>query len=231
MKPADEIRAARDRAQADLDEAHDYYYDTTTAWGIVQVAVASGLVAETANVLTGTTTTDAQLVLKAQKYVDVHILESTFQQFLSIFEEFLFELIRVWLTAYPRNLAGKKLDFKAVLELEDRDAIIQSVIRRELNELAYERPAAWFAYLEERTRLGVPTPDQIARIAEAKAARDVLVHGRGIVTATYVSKSGALARYAAGDRIDITGPYHRATWGLLGEVVGAMGDAAVGKLD
>jgi hypothetical protein len=44
----------------------------------------------------------------------------------------------------------------------------------------YERPTGWFAYLNEKVKLGCPTEDEVDRIAEAMASRDVLVHNRGI---------------------------------------------------
>ena len=82
------------------------------------------------------------------------------------------------------------------------------MVSREVNEIMYERPSGWFAYLEERAKLGCPTADEIERIAEAKASRDVLVHNRGVANRTYESKAGKFARYKDGLQIDITDPYH-----------------------
>src|SRR5206468_2578675 len=111
------------------------------------------------------------------------------------FENFFFDLLRLWLLAYPQSLAGKQVDFKAVLEAPDKDAIALLVVNKELNELLYDRPAAWFAYLEGKAKLGCLTSDEIDRFAEAKASRDVLVHNRGVATKTYESKAGKQARY------------------------------------
>lgn len=119
------------------------------------------------------------------------------------------------------------MDFKAILDEPDRDALILSVINKELNEVLYERPTAWFAYLEERLKLGCPTTDEIARIAEAKASRDMLVHNRGVAGKNYAAKAGALARYSIGQQIDLPEPYHRAVWELLCKVVGDLATAAL----
>ena len=51
------------------------------------------------------------------------LAQATFQQFISIFENFFFDFLRLWLQAYPQNLFGKKLDFKAAWEAPDKDAI------------------------------------------------------------------------------------------------------------
>jgi len=51
-----------------------------------------------------------------------------------------------------------------------------------LNEVLYERPAEWFAYLQEKVKLGCPSAVEIERIAEAKATRDALIHNRMALT-------------------------------------------------
>jgi hypothetical protein len=158
------------------------------------------------------------------------LAEATFQQFIAIFENYFFDLLRSWLIAYPRNLIGKQVDFKAVLDAPDKEAITLLVVNKELNEILYDRPARWFAYLEDKAKLGCPTANEIDRIAEAKASRDVLVHGRGVASKAYQSKAGLLARYKDGERIDIPEHYHRETWELIRKVVTEISNAAIAKV-
>ena len=230
MALADDIRSLRDRALADLNAAHDYYADTVTAWELVREAIAAGRASSVRNVATGTVTTHSDLYAKSRGYVAEQLAEATFQQFIAIFESYFFDLLRLWLTAYPKSLGARKLDFKDVLDAPDKDAITSRVVSREVNEVLYDRPAGWFEYLEAKANLGCPTPDEVARIAEAKATRDVLVHNRGVASKTYESKAGKLARYKDGQRIDIPEPYHRATWDLLRKVVTDISDAAIVKV-
>ncbi len=229
MSLAEDIRLLRDRTLADLNVAHDYYEDTKTAWRTVRRVVASGDAFTNTNVATGTVTTEAELVAKSGGYVKQQLAEATFQQFLSIFEIFFFDLLRLWLTAYPQNLGGKKVEFKAVLDAPDKEAIVPLVVNKELNEVLYKRPAGWFAYLEERAKLGCPTPDEIQHVADAKATRDVLMHNRGVAGKSYEAKAKPLARYADGERIEVGEAYHRATWVLLCKVVAEVTDAAGAK--
>jgi hypothetical protein len=181
------------------------------------------------NLATGTETTPAALIDRAQRYVVLDLPAATFQQFISIFEHFFFELLRLWLRSFPQNLLRRKVDFKDVLDAPDKDAITLLVVNKELNEILYKRPAEWFAYLEELVKLGCPTADEIERIAEAKASRDVLTHYRGIANKTYVSKAGKFARYKEGERIDIPEPYHRQTWELIRKVAADIANAASAK--
>ena|SRR6185369_824619 len=145
MVLGDEIRNLRDRVLAELNVAHDYFTDTKFAWRIVQEAVASGNTSKNTSGATGTFTTAADLASKGDQYIAVQLAETTFQQFVSIFEAFLFYLLRLWLLAYPRSLGNKMIDFKSILESPDKEAIALLVVNKELNEVMYERPASWFA--------------------------------------------------------------------------------------
>ena len=133
------------------------------------------------------------------------------------------------MTAYPESLGGKKVDFKVILDAPDKDSITSYVVRKELNEVLYDRPTGWFDYLESKAKLGCPSGRRSTHIAEAKASRDVLVHGRGIAGKTYESKAGTLARWKDGERIAITDQYHRETWSLLRKVIADVSNAGIAK--
>ena len=81
-----------------------------------------------------------------------------------------------------------------------------------------------------KAKLGCPKPGEIDRIAEAKASRDVLVHNRGVANISYESKAGNLARYKAGQRIEISEHYHRETWDLIRKVIADVSGAAIAKV-
>ena len=230
MALADDIQALRRRVLRELNDAHDYYTDTKVGWRMVQQVVKAGRNFTIRNSATGTATTQTDLVNKARAYITGQLAEATFQQFISLFENFFFDFLRLWLMAYPHSLSGKKVDFKAILEASDKDAITLLVVNKELNEVLYERPAGWFAYLEEKVKLSCPSADEIDRIAEAKASRDVLAHNRGVAGKTYELKAGKLARYTQGDRIEVPQQYHREIWELLRKVIADISNAAAVKI-
>lgn len=229
MPLANEVRALRDRVLADLRAAHDYYTDAKIAWKIVRNVVKAGNRFTIRNVITGTVTSEADLVSKARGYVAEQLAEATFQQFISIFESFLFDLLQLWLTAYPRSMQGKKVDLQTVLDEPDKDAIIQFAIRKEVTDVLYDSPMDWFKYLDERVNLGCPSADEIERIVEAKASRDVLVHNRGVANRRYEFKAGRLRRFKDGERIEISEAYHRETWELLQKAIADVSNAAMAK--
>ena len=230
MALADDIRALRDRVLADLNAAHDYYTDTRIAWDLVRQIIAAGHTFSIRNMTTSNVTTQRELSQKARGYVAEQLTEATFQQFITIFENYFFDVLRLWLMAYPKSLSGKKVDFDTVLDAPDKTAITLHVVNKELNEILYARPRDWFAYLEDKAKLGCPPPDEIDKIAEAKASRDVLVHSRGVASKTYELKAGKLARYKEGHRIDIPEHYHRETWELIRKMTSDISNAAIAKV-
>lgn len=229
MALSDDIQALRDEVLVELIGAYDYYGETTIAWQMVQSVIMSGNEINIRNHTTGTITTQVKLATKARGYVASQLVEATFQQFVSIFENFYFDLLRLWLTAYPQSLGKRMVDFRTILELPDKDAITGLVVRKELNEILYGRPTEWFAYLEEKVRLGCPTSDEIHRIAEVKAVRDILIHNKGIANKIYESKAGKFAQFQDGERVKISESYHRETWELFRKVVMDVSDAAIAK--
>ena len=158
-----------------------------------------------------------------------YLTSATFQQFVSTFEDFLFDLLRLWLAIHPASLSDKSLKFGTVLKAGDIATVTLAVIDKELNELKYERVADWFAYLEKLVKLGCPTPEEIEALAEMKASRDILVHNKGIVNAVYVSKSGSKARYKDGENLEISEPYHRFSWELVKKMIHDIAEAAIRK--
>ncbi len=173
MALADDIQALTTRTLSALEASHDYYTYTKRVWRLLQQIVKEGRKFTFRNLTTGTRVDEQVLLGRAQLYVTDYLMSSTFQHFVSLFEDFFFELLRSWLAAYPASLSKKQVEISAVLKAPDKSAIVLTVVDKELNELKYERLADWFAYLERLTNLGCPTADEIEKLAEIKASRDI----------------------------------------------------------
>jgi len=229
MPLADDIQALTTGTLAALVERHDYYTFTKRVWRMLHRIVREGSRFSFHNQATGTRVNEQTLLDLEQLYVTNYLLSSTFQDFVSLFEDFFFELLRCWLVAYPASLSRKQVDMGMVLDAPDKKAIILAVADHELNELKYRRLAEWFAYLDRLVNLGCPTADEIETLAEIKASRDVLVHNNGIVNATYVSKAGSRARHMEGEKLTMIEQYHRESWQTINNVVRDVSAAAIGK--
>jgi hypothetical protein len=230
MALADDIRALRDQTLAELTAAHDYFFHTEVAWDLVCQLLAGSPGRSFQNAATGTVTTASDLATLSIGYAARHITEATFLQFLSIFEVFVGDLLRLWLRAFPRSIGGKTFKLEDALDAGDLPTLIDRLIDHELAEVTYKSPRKVFEYVERR--LGVPLPPaaEIDQLAEAKASRDVLMHNSGVADPEYVTKAGALARYAVGQPLDIPKPYHRAVWQLLLKLTADLADSAAAKV-
>lgn len=229
MSLANDIQELKDRTLSALVASHDYYTYTKRIWRLLQEDVKDGRRFNFKNLTTGTRVDAQSLQKRAQRYVSEYLIPSTFQDFVALFEDFFFGLLRCWLAEYPGSLSRKQVAMNEVLNAPDKAAIILTAVDKELNELKYERVGAWFAKLERLVNLGCPTAAEIERIAEIKASRDVLVHNNGIANAIYVKKAGNLARCRLGEKLRIPERYHRESWETVRKIVSDISTAALAK--
>ena len=230
MALADDIGQLADHSAAALDAIHDYYTHTKESWRLLQqIFETEDRKFTIRNMTTGVVVNEQDLLGLSQRYVADYLASSTFQQFVSLFEDFFFDLLRLWLATYPFRLSNKQIEFGMVLEAPDKSAITLAVVDKELNELKYKRVKDWFEYLESIVDLGCPTPDEIEKIAEIKASRDILAHNKGVANAIYVSKAGNHARYKDGEQLEIPEHYHRESWQLIKKVAQDVSAAAINK--
>lgn len=230
MRNSNDIRVLRDRALQDLANAHDYYVDTRAAWRVVRSAVQAGRVVNVRNAATGTATTGIDLAAKSRGYMARELAEASFQQFHSIFEDFVLQFLRNWLADHPQSLASKQIEIQMLLEFDDIRSAIIHVADKEADRVLRLVPADWFVSLDKLVKLGCPTQDEVDQFVEARATRDVLVHNGGIVGKVYTTKSGTRSRYANGRRVQVGEAYHRATWELFRKIVADVSDAAAAKI-
>lgn len=229
MALADDLRELSDHSLVALDEGHDFFTFSKRVWRLLQKEIKGGRKVTFKNRATGTAADQGMLSNLATPYVTDYLATAALQRFVSLFEDFIFDLLRLWLAAYPGSLAKKQIEFGTALQAPDKAALTLAVVDRELNELKYERVAEWFAYLERLVKLGCPTAAEVGRLAEIKASRDILAHNKGVANAVYVSKAGKLARCAAGEPLEISEQYLRQSWETIRKVVRDVAAAAVKK--
>jgi len=226
MTLAVDIEQCKAQALAALDLSHDFYAHSTLAWRSLQFDVKRGRKLAFRNLSTGSVIDQDNLLTKSQQYVTHYLASSTFQHFTGLFEDFLFDLMARWLLAYPASLNSRTVKLEIILRSPDNESVLRSVVDAELNDLKYKRMVEWFRFMDGLVVLKCPSPEEIERLSEVKASRDILVHNRGIVNAPYVSKSGGAARYKPGDRLEISEPYHRSSWELIRKIIIDIAEAA-----
>ena len=224
MPLRDDIERIRDGAILTLNDAHDYFIYTRDAWRSLQQDVQRhGKTLLWRNLSTNSYITERDVSARAQGYIELELAASTLQQFVSIFENFLFDSARAWILTYPERISKRQLNGRDILALPDKPAIIDALVEKELKDVFYDRPANWFEYIRTMVNIAAPTTVEAGQFAEIKATRDVLVHGQGIANAYYVDKSGRLARVEPGRPLDVPGPYHQSSWELICKLVRDIG--------
>jgi hypothetical protein len=228
---ADEIDALCLRTKSDLDDLSNFGKHNHVIWTQFKVWVQQGNTLRSKNAKTGTKVTEKDLLRLYARYRTTYLFGLSFVQLVTIAEAFLFDFLRLLLTNDPRHLAQKKqIEVGVALSVADREALVLLIAERELNELRYDRPKAWFDYMGKIIKLGCPTEEEIERIAEMKAARDLIIHNSGIVNTIYADKAGTKARYAPGDKVVIDRPYFEGCWALAKKLVDDIGAATKRRL-
>jgi hypothetical protein len=232
MDLAAEIRVLMEGALADFNAGHDYYTDSKLVWRVFQDDARKGKTITSRNLATGVKVNEQPLLSKTQFYATDFLLSFTFQHFTSLFENFLFDALRLWLLAYPKSLPEALVERQEIIAaLVDKAPIIEAFVDKELNELKYDDVAKWFVYLEKRVKLGCPTVEEIEKLSEIKATRNILVHNRGIANERYLKKAGKLARCKSGERLEISEIYHRESWELMRKIATDIAVALIEKAE
>ncbi len=231
MAIADEIDVLAKRTKNDLDDLHNFGEHIDLIWAHFKLWVDQGNALTFENVRTRTKVTERGLVDRYARYRTTYLHGLGFVQLTTVFEAFVFDFLRLLLTNDTRHLAQRKqIEVGVVLAASDKEAIVWHIVNRELNELKYDRPKAWFDYLNKVVKLGCPTEDQIEQVAEMKAARDLLIHNSGVVNAIYLDKAGLKARYALDEKVVIDRAYFDDCWVLAKRLVDDIAAAAKGRL-
>jgi hypothetical protein len=227
----DDIEALAVRTVSDLGDLHDFGAHLHVMWTRFRLWVQAGNTLRSRNNKTASVVSERELIKRYARYRTKYVQALSFVQLSTVFEAFLFDFLRLMLTNEPRHLAQKKqIEVSLALSAMDREALVLLIAERELNELKYDRPKAWFEYMNRIVKLGCPTEDEIERIAEMKAARDLLIHSSGLVNKTYLEKAGSKARYAAGEQVVIDGQYFDASWLLAKKLVDDITNTAKRRL-
>jgi hypothetical protein len=178
-----DLERVRDESVIALAAAHDHFVYTKKIWRIVDIEVRRrGRRIRLENKETRTTITELDLPRVAQTAANDYLPAATLQQFASLAETFLTDLVRLWVTAYPAHLKGD-VPVQVIVAAPDKAAILVPIIDQYVLGMGYKSPRDWFKQLSSVVSLDHPSEAEIDHFAEFEATRDVFVHNRGIATA------------------------------------------------
>lgn len=126
----------------------------------------------------------------------------------SIYETFFFSFLALLLRHNPRALPQKRqVLVEQIVEAGNFDSLLEKLIEAELNELKYKSVPDWFVFLRKIVNVDAVSEQDIDRLAEIKATRDIHLHNAGVVNDTYTRKARSQARAQCGQKLAVSLPY------------------------
>jgi len=172
---------------------------------------------------------DKKQVVDILENAKSELLNSVFVYIVAQFEGFLSDLIRETLRFDNRRLRTNvnginhftKIELKDIIELEDKNKIIDFVVEKELISIFYASPTKQREYTERVTGVEI-NADLWENWLEYKATRDLIVHSNGIINDVYLSKAGQKKRGELGDQIKVDLVYFENSIADIKSMIGSM---------
>ena len=143
----------------------------------------------------------------ASDMIRKYLRPSTFRNYMSIFELFLVDVIKIWLSHYPDILGKSQLSFQQFLDSTSRETLISDVIEKEVIDILYKDTKAFikslYSYLGKNSSACSLSDDDINKLSELKALRNIHEHNNGIINKIYLEKSRTLTRGQEGTFVEI----------------------------
>ncbi len=129
-------------------------------------------------------------------------------QLVTIVEAMLGDIVRSVLMKYPKKLGEKRMvSLQGVLEAHTLDEIKTRCVESLLNDLTYKSPAEFAETLKQYISVDLSDCPAFHKYIEIKAARDIVIHNRGVANDTYRRKAASHARVSSGKYLPVDVPY------------------------
>jgi hypothetical protein len=160
-------------------------------------------------------------ILSKRRDIDIHhlllmqhdkgLFESLISSIISRVEAFLIECLEIAVSTHPGKLSVLMDDRQGVpldvfLAGSTKEDILAEMVRLKAENLTYLPPAKYIERLEKV--LSIELQDFVVKdFIEAKASRDIIVHGTGIINSTYLAKAGERARGKLQEQLSVDVKY------------------------
>lgn len=179
---------------------------------IVNIKVPSNNISGVKNKTVKRTVQQATEILQKARSIDMYY--SVFVFVVAQVEDFLSQIVFMILKNDQRRIksgvAGvdmlKKFDVDDILNSNDKEQIVEKIIKQNLINLFYAGPVKQKEYFIKV--LGIEVDDALWDAwFEIKASRDIIVHNSGVINALYINKSGLNSRGVENSNLIIDGNY------------------------
>jgi len=171
-----------------------------------------------------------RLVQISDKYPSM-LFEMSFIYLVALFDAYLLDVLYEVLIYKPEILKSskKQLSYELILNLKNTNELITYLVQKELNELGYKsiiEQAEYYVY-----KLNIKIADSgiaLDDLAEIRAARNLLIHNKGLVNSIYL-ETVQTSKYKAGERVVINLEYWNNCYEKLNQVSEFIRDSILSK--
>jgi len=207
MTIRDEIQNAGNSALEQLRETQSFFNYDLWLWNSTLVEIKEkGRQFTLKSLETGQILDSAHFAKIASSY-KYQLPAIALQRTVIVFENYLSKIFQLWIVNYPKAFSKRQIAFQQILELPDKDSIIDEFVSAEIQAIFYQHPRDWFNFLNTHCGLEKFDQDILAQFYEIKARRDLIVHGQNIINKSYVEKSASHAVGDLGDMLETNEPY------------------------
>ena len=152
-----------------------------------------------------------------------------FINFITIFETWLSDVLREILRAYPQKIRRDKVDSAIIIDSSSHEECLEKLIDEELIRLSYASTKEFTKRLQEITSTDIESVSELLDVYELKAARNIILHNRGIVNEKYLKQAGEKARAQIGEEIKLDSESLINSFNILESFVTEVSDKLVKK--
>lgn len=210
MPLIEELRKLEARALTNIERLQDFQAFTGHSYDRYSQMVDAGhLTGTVQNVRTKTNLNVTEIAKLLLEFLDDDLLRVSLYQVIADFEDFFFDFLTLLSQNNPHGALSEQqpLTVKDVLAWPNREQLINHLIEKKLHKLSYKSVNDWFKQLDKVLGRVSPRPEDITRIAEIKATRDIFAHNGGVANDIYIGKAGNLARAEDGQPLELSRPY------------------------
>lgn len=142
-----------------------------------------------------------------------HLSDSIYTFNFSIFETWIFDLIRLKFVTYPKSFNfdsklddsnSKSVSIKIIKSSSSINELWKRIIDDYIYKIGYKDVEKHIDLLCQHYKISFKNKDLIGNIIESSLRRNVLIHNKKIVGEIYITKSDKFAKYKLGDKVILT---------------------------
>jgi len=129
--------------------------------------------------------------MESEESLYVLISESIFKNYISVFEDYLKDILEYLFNKYPHHIFQRKekIELSKLIEYNSLEELKDRIIREKVISLSYNNLAEMIEFIEQKFKVDLNIePIVLDSLIELTLIRNILVHNKGIVNERFMEK-------------------------------------------